>query len=328
MNGAAIEVTGLTVRYGDVLAIEELSFSASAGEIVALLGPNGAGKTTTVETLEGYRRPTKGKVRVWGLDPIDDHAELTRHIGVMLQEGGVYSSIRPLEVIRLFAAYYDNPEDPEALVERVGLGDRLSVPWRHLSGGERQRLSLALALVGRPEVVFLDEPTAGIDPVGRQLIRKEVSELRDRGTCVLLTTHDLDEAEKLADRVLIIDRGRLLASGPPQELMSAIINDDIQFTAREGLDTKAMARALGVSVEERSPGTYRVAAAPEPRLVAALTSWLAQHNVALGDLRAARQSLEEVFIRLTTEASKDNPVHEIRPERPRRRSVRPRRKRT
>lgn len=299
----AIEVCGLTVRYGDMVAVDNLSFSAERGEIVALLGPNGAGKTSTVETLEGFRHPSSGTVRVLGLDPVADHRELTRHIGIMLQEGGVHTAMRPLEVLRLFAAYYDDPDDPEALLDRVGLRDRLSTSWRHLSGGERQRLSLALALVGRPKVAFLDEPTAGIDPMGRQLIREVIRDLRERRTCVLLTTHDLDEAEKLADRVLIIDRGRLLASGSPQELMQASASDDIRFTAPAGLDVVALTTAIGVPVEETTPGSYRAAAPPTPATIAALASWLAQHDVALGDLRASRQRLEDVFLRLTTEVN-------------------------
>jgi ABC-2 type transport system ATP-binding protein len=329
----AIEVCGLTVRYDDVVAVDNLSFSAEQGEIVALLGPNGAGKTSTVETLEGFRRPYSGTVRVLGLDPVADHRELTRHIGIMLQEGGVYTAMRPLEVLRLFSAYYDDSEDPEALLDQVGLRDRLSIPWRHLSGGERQRLSLALALVGRPKVAFLDEPTAGIDPVGRQLIREVIRDLRERKTCVLLTTHDLDEAEKLADRVLIIDRGRLLASGSPQELMQATASDDIRFTAPAGLDVVALTTAIGVPVEEITPGSYRAAAPPTPATIAAIAGWLAQHDVALGDLRASRQSLEDVFLRLTSEANgdrerpRDDDSSERR-QRPGRRGSRRRRTRT
>ncbi len=218
---AVIEVEDLCVRYGSLTAVDRLSFTAAAGEVVALLGPNGAGKTSTIEVLEGYRRPSSGHVRVAGLDPLADHAALTRHIGVMLQSGGVYAGIRPLEMLRLVAAFHDDPDDPEDLLERVGLTHRRSARWRQLSGGEQQRLSLALALVGRPDVAFLDEPTAGVDVVGRQLIRQVVGDLRAAGVCVLLTTHELEEAEKAADRVVIIDRGRLAASGTPSELMTA-----------------------------------------------------------------------------------------------------------
>src|SRR6478609_6698899 len=216
----AVEVNDLIARYGTVTAVDRLSFTAEAGEVLALLGPNGAGKTTTVETLEGYRRPDAGQVRVLGFDPIKEKHRVTEKIGVMLQNGGVYAGIRPLEVLRLHAAFYDDPDDPVALLERVGLTHLKRSTWRQMSGGEQQRLSLALALIGKPEVAFLDEPTAGVDVAGRQLIRQLVRELCTAGVCVMLTTHDLGEAEKVADRVVIIDRGRLVTSGTPAELMT------------------------------------------------------------------------------------------------------------
>ncbi len=196
---AAIEIADLRVQYGEVTAVDGLSFSVDAGRVLALLGPNGAGKTTTVETLEGYRRPTSGTVRVLGLDPIGEHAALVPQIGVMLQRGGIYPGMPAGEAVRLFAAYYNDPEDPVELMVRVGLHGVARTPWRRLSGGEQQRLSLALAMVGRPRVAFLDEPTAGMDPAARQVLWGIVRELRDRGVCVLLTTHYLEEAERLAD---------------------------------------------------------------------------------------------------------------------------------
>ncbi|MEZ5209091.1 MAG: ABC transporter ATP-binding protein [Acidimicrobiales bacterium] len=230
---AAIVVEDLRITYADLVAVDGLSFDAAPGEIVALLGPNGAGKTSTVEAIEGFRRPASGTIRVLGLDPIADHAALVPRIGVMLQDGGVATGIRPIEVLELYAAFFSDAEDPDELLTRVGLADRRRSTWRQLSGGEQQRLSLALALVGKPEVAFLDEPTAGVDPQGRQLIRQVITELRDAGVCVLVTTHDLDEAERLADRVLIIDRGRLVASGTPAELMAQTGTDEIRFGARE-----------------------------------------------------------------------------------------------
>lgn len=296
---AAIEVTDLTVRYGDTVAVDGLTLRAAAGRITALLGPNGAGKTSTVEAMEGYRRPAGGSIRVLGLDPVGDHGALVRRMGVMLQAGGVYTAIRPAEVLRLFAAYYPDPEDPDTLLDRVGLGERRRTPWRHLSGGEQQRLSLALALVGRPEVAFLDEPTAGIDPAGRRLIREVIAGLRERGVTVVLTTHDLDEAERLADHVVIIDHGRLVAEGAPSVLREAAAGDEIRFGAAAGLDVDALALAVGAPVAEVTPGEYRVAGAATPAAVAALTSWLAAHDQPLADLRAGRQRLEDVFLRLT-----------------------------
>ena len=297
---AAIEVRELVVRYGSLVAVDGLSFSADAGELVALLGPNGAGKTSTAETLEGYRRPASGSVRVLGLDPVADHAALTRRIGVMLQSGGVYPGIRPLEMLRLFASFYDDPLDPVELLSMVGLSDAAGTVWRRLSGGEQQRLSLALALVGRPSVAFLDEPTAGIDPAGRQVVRTLVRRLRDSGVCVLLTTHDLEDAQRLADRVLIIDHGRLVASGTPAELMTASAGDEIRFGAPSGLDVVSLGARVGATVVEVMPGEYVVSAAAAPATVAALTAWLAEHDLPLADLRAGRQTLEDVFLRLTS----------------------------
>lgn len=299
----AIEVTDLTVRYGDRVAVNGLSFQAMPGQITALLGPNGAGKTSTVETLEGYRRPTSGTVRVLGLDPVADHRQLVARIGVMLQSGGVATGMRPAEALHLSASYYDNPVNPDELLDLVGLADHRSSTWRSMSGGEQQRLSLALALIGRPDVAFLDEPTAGIDPAGRQLIRRIISELRDRGVAVLLTTHDLEEAEKLADHVVIIDHGVVLADGTPTELMRAAQGDDVRFGAPSGLDVASLGERIGAVVTEASPGEYVVASAATPAMVAAITAWLAEMNLPLADLRAGRQRLEDVFLRLTADTA-------------------------
>jgi ABC-2 type transport system ATP-binding protein len=219
----------------------------------------------------------------------------------MLQKGGVYPGIRPAEAVRLFAAYYDDPEDPDALLERLGLAGLARTPWRRLSGGEQQRLSLALALVGRPEVAFLDEPTAGVDIGGRQVIRQVIAELRARGTCVLLATHELDEAEKVADRVVIVDHGKVLAAGTPAELMSPNERASIEFGAPPGLDVGDLSAHLGAAVGEVRPGEYQVDAPPTPATVAALTAWLAAADLPLADLRAGRQRLEDVFLRLTSD---------------------------
>jgi len=300
---AAIEVRDLVVRFGGAPAVGGVSFSAEAGQVLALLGPNGAGKTTTVETLEGYRRPSEGDVRVLGLDPVAERAALMPLIGVMLQRGGVYPAMGPAEALKLFAAYYDDAEDPRAVLSRVGLDDVAATPWRRLSGGEQQRLSLGLALVGRPRVAFLDEPTAGVDPSGRLVIRQIVRDLRDAGTCVLLTTHELEEAERLADDVVILDRGRVVGRGTPSELMSSGGRAQIRFGAPPGLDTAALGAALGNEVTEERPGEYLVDAPATPAMVAAVTAWLAQHDLPLADLRAGRQTLEDVFLRLTGQPS-------------------------
>jgi ABC-2 type transport system ATP-binding protein len=293
----AIDVRDLTVRYGHVAAVDGISFTADAARVLVLLGPNGAGKTTTVEALEGYRRAAGGSVEVLELDPVRDHRALTRRIGVMLQQGGIYPGITPAEALRLFTAFYDDPVPPDELLTRVGLESVRNTPWRRLSGGEQQRLSLALALVGRPAAVFLDEPTAGIDPGGRRVVRDVIRDLRDAGVCVVVTTHELDEAERIADDVLILDRGRVVARGTPSELMTAA--DEVRFAATAGIDVASLSAHVGATVEEVGPGEYVVAVAPAPAVVAAITAWLAERDLALADLRAGRQRLEDVFLKLT-----------------------------
>lgn len=301
--GPAVECQAVTIRYGTTTAVDGLSFQAARGEVVALLGPNGAGKTSTVEALEGYRAVQGGSVRVLGLDPRADHTALVARIGVMLQKGGVYPTLTPVQVLHLFSAYYPDPEDPDALLDAVGLTRARRTAWRRLSGGEQQRLALALALVGRPEVLFLDEPTAGVDPEGRLIVRDLITAQRDLGRCVLLTTHELGEAERLADRVVIIDHGRLLAEGAPADLAAGSADGSVRFTADAGLDVMALAAALGAGaqVTEERPGSYRLAlptTADTPAMVAALAGWLAANGHALGDLRTG-QSLEEAYLAIT-----------------------------
>jgi ABC-2 type transport system ATP-binding protein len=302
----AIEVRDLVVRYGEKVAVGGVSFEARAGQIVALLGPNGAGKTSTVEVLEGYRVPTRGIVRVLGMDPRTQHRALAKRIGVMLQRGGVYPSMSPREAVRLFAHYYDESEEPEGLLYRVGLVPVATTPWKQLSGGEQQRLSLALALVGRPWVVFLDEPTAGVDPQGRLAIREVIRDLKAAGTCVLLTTHEMQEAERLADRIVILDYGRVVADGTPTELMTKEAANEFRFGAPPGLDTVGLATALAAPVIEERPGDYVVRAEAKPATIAVLATWLADRDLALADLRAGRERLEEVFLRLTSDPAARN----------------------
>src|SRR5690242_16988398 len=206
------------MRYGDKVAVDGLSLTVATGSITAVLGPNGAGKTTTLETAEGYRSPHSGTVRVLGLDPVRDHRALLPRIGVMLQGGGAWSGVRADEMLRHVSRLHAHPLDLAALSARLGLGDCGRTPYRRLSGGQQQRLGLAMALVGRPEIVFVDEPTAGMDPAARRTTWELLEELRGAGVTVVLTTHYMDEAERLADRIHIIDRGRLIASGTPEEL--------------------------------------------------------------------------------------------------------------
>jgi ABC-2 type transport system ATP-binding protein len=308
---AAVDVESLTVTYGDVTAVDDLSFRAEAGEVTCVLGPNGAGKTSTVEALEGLRRPTSGRLSVIGLDPRADHRALTERIGVMLQEGGMHPAVRVREALRHAAALYRNPVDPHALLDRLGLSGLERRTYRQLSGGEQRRLALALALVGRPQVAFLDEPTTGVDPAGRRVIRQVIADLRREGVTVLLTTHDLDEAERIADRVVIVDEGRLVAAGTVAELTrSSGADEHVRFRAPAGLDRASLAAHLGgAAVVETAPGDYTVAGAPTPQTVAAITAWLADHDLPLADLRAGRQRLEDIYLRLTA-AGASSPTRE------------------
>ena len=300
--GPAVQVSGLVKRYGDRQAVDGLSLTVARGEVVALLGPNGAGKTTTIEICEGFRRPDAGEVQVLGLDPLRDGAALKPRVGVMLQDGvGAYTGARAGELVRLFAAYARQPQDPAALLDRVGLTDVVATPVRRLSGGQKQRLSLALALVGRPELVFLDEPTAGMDPQARRGTWELVKQLRADGVSVVLTTHFLDEAEYLADNVVVIDMGRLVASGSPAELARSGAEGQIRFRAVSGLRLSSLVEAmpLGTHALEESPGRYLVVGEVSPQLLATLTAWCAAQGVLAEQLSVERRSLEDVFLELT-----------------------------
>lgn len=293
----AVEVSGLTVRYGDLVAVDGVSFTAESGAVTAVLGPNGAGKTSTIEVCEGYRRATAGTVRVLGMDPASEQRRLGERIGVMLQEGGVYPSARVLDTVRHYCALYDRGADPAALVDQVGLSARAKATWRRLSGGEQQRLSLALAMAARPEIAFLDEPTSGVDVNGRDTIRGIVRGLAEAGCAVVLATHELDEAERLADRVVIFDQGKVIADGTLADLRRG--HDEIRFRSAPELDVHALAAEIGMVASRLGADEYVVDAPPHPKLVAQLTSWLDDRGHPLTDLRAGGQRLEDVFRRLT-----------------------------
>jgi ABC-2 type transport system ATP-binding protein len=293
----AVEVIGLSVRYGDLQAVRDVSFTAAAGEVTAVLGPNGAGKTSTIEVCEGYRRAAAGTVRVLGMDPATHQRQLGERIGVMLQEGGVYPSARVLDTVRHYCALYAKGAVAPDLVEQVGLTARAKATWRRLSGGEQQRLSLALALAARPEVAFLDEPTSGVDVNGRDTIRGIVRDLARDGCAVVLATHELDEAERLADRVVIFDGGQVIANGTLAELRKG--HDEIRFRSDPDLDLQALAIAIDMVASQVGPDEYVIDAPPHPRLMAQLTAWLAEQGHPIADLRAGGQRLEDVFRRLT-----------------------------
>ncbi|MGH1565662.1 ABC transporter ATP-binding protein [Mumia sp. DW29H23] len=301
MNSLAVEVAGLVMRYGDTTAVDGLSLTVEPGTVTAVLGPNGAGKTTTIETCEGYRRPQAGTVRVLGLDPVRDAARLRPRVGVMLQSGGAWSASYPHEMLRYVSRLYAEPLDVDALIERLGLGGIGRTPYRRLSGGQQQRLALATALVGRPELVFLDEPTAGLDPQARRATWELVDELRVSGVTVVLTTHFMDEAERLADWVHVIDHGRLIASGTPKSLTSEGAENTVRLAATAGLDTAGLLTTLpaGSQVVEQSPGVYLVSGTIDPGLLHAVTAWFASQGVLLDEISVRRRTLEDVFLDLT-----------------------------
>lgn len=296
----AIVVDTISKSYGSNRVIDQLSFTVQRGEIFALLGPNGAGKTTTIETLEGYRVPDAGRVRVLGLDPTRDSQALKPQVGVMLQQDGLYPGLSAREVLQLFAGYFRQPQNVDALLERVGLTAARKTRYRRLSGGEKRRLALAVALVGNPALLFLDEPTAGMDPQARLATWEIIRGLKQRGATVLLTTHLMDEAERLADRVGIIDHGRLVALDTPGKLTGVQDATIVQFVAPAGLDCASIAALPSArSAEEIRPGSYLVETTDAPALVVELAAWLRDGTIPLTELRVGHGSLEDVFLRLT-----------------------------
>ena len=289
------------MRYGATTAVAGMTLTVESGSVTAILGPNGAGKTTTVETCEGYRRPQAGQVRVLGLDPVTQHAELAPRVGVMLQSGGAWNNVRTDEMLRYVASLHRNPLPVGDLVERLGLAPSVSTRYRRLSGGQQQRLALAMALVGRPELVFLDEPTAVLDPQARRTTWELVEQLREDGVTVVLTTHYMDEAERLATYVHVVDQGRVVTSGTPAELTSAQARNTITFQAPPGLDTAPLVSTLppDCRVTEAPAGRYRVDGLVNPHGLAAVTAWCAKLDVMPERLTVERSTLEDVFLELT-----------------------------
>jgi ABC-2 type transport system ATP-binding protein len=301
---AAVEVTSLAKRFPGVVAVADVSFTAAAGELTAVLGRNGAGKTTTLEICAGLQRADGGSARILGLDPLRDAVQLHSRLGVMPQggatKGGVYPSARVGETLRLFAALYARPLPVPGLLERLDLVHVTGTQWRRLSGGEQQRLSLALCVVGRPEVVFLDEPTAGLDVQGRRSTWRLIEDLKAAGVTVVLTTHLIDEAESLADQVVIVDRGRVIRTGSPRELVAAGEHPQLRFQGPAGMPVDDLEAVLPGSIAtESTPGHYVVTGTITPETVAAVTAWCARRGVLPDRITTGASSLEEVFVRLT-----------------------------
>jgi ABC-2 type transport system ATP-binding protein len=302
--GPAVEIDGLVMRYGDKVAVDGLSLTVERGTITAVLGPNGAGKTTTLETAEGYRPPQAGTVRVLGLDPVRERRALLPRIGVMLQGGGAWSGVRADEMLRHIARLHAHPLDPTALSDRLGLGECGRTPYRRLSGGQQQRLGLAMALVGRPEIVFVDEPTAGMDPGARRTTWELLEELRSAGATVVLTTHYMDEAERLADRIHIIDRGRMIASGTSLELTRGGHSATIRLVVTKPFPPDApvsLRHALGDRVEVTllDELSIVVTGPADASSLAVVSRWCEDNDVLPESLTLGQRTLEDVFLELT-----------------------------
>jgi ABC-2 type transport system ATP-binding protein len=288
----ALEVDDLVMRYGATTAVDGVSFRVAAGSVLVILGRNGAGKTSIIEACEGFRHPSSGSIRVLGLDPGTQRSALNHRMGVMLQGGGVYPSARVGETVAHYCTLYGAGVSPDVVLDRVGLGGLRKRTWRTLSGGEQQRLSLALALSARPQIAFLDEPTAGVDLDGRREIRSIIRELAEQGCTVVLTTHELDEAERSADDVLIIDHGRLMAHGP----LAAMREPEIRFRLTVPVDLATLSSAIGLPVE-RDDHDYIVRGNADTDTIALVARVAAEHASHVTDVRAGSQRLESLFER-------------------------------
>ena len=292
------------MRYGATLAVDRLDLVVERESITAVLGPNGAGKTTTLETCEGYRKPQEGTVRVLGLDPQRDRRALLPRIGVMLQSGGAWSGVRADEMLRHVSRLHASPLDVDALSERLGLGSCGRTPYRRLSGGQQQRLALAMAVVGRPELVFVDEPTAGMDPQARRATWELLEELRADGVTIVLTTHYMDEAERLADVVHVVDQGRVIASGTPFDLTRSRGLNTIRLVVTEPFPPGAPAllqQELGVGTEVHAINdqSLLISGPADASTLATVSAWCERHGVLPESLSLGQRTLEDVFLQIT-----------------------------
>lgn len=299
----AVEIRGLVMRYAAKTAVDHLDLTVERHTVTAVLGPNGAGKTTTLETCEGYRRPQQGTVSVLGRDPQRQRRDLLPRIGVMLQDGGAWSGVRASEMLRHISRLHAHPLDVDVLAERLGLADCGRTPYRRLSGGQQQRLKLAMAIVGRPELVFVDEPTAGMDPAARRTTWELLREMRADGVTVVLTTHHMDEAEALADHIHIIDRGRMLASGTPLQLtrggtstIRLVVTQPFPAGAPESLQ-----RSLGHHLDVRtiSDVSLLITGAADSTTLAIVSAWCERQGVLPESLHLGQRNLEDVFLEIT-----------------------------
>ncbi|MBC7227137.1 MAG: ABC transporter ATP-binding protein [Thermoflexales bacterium] len=303
--GIAIEVRELYKSYGSVRAVDGVSFTVEEGEIFGMVGPNGAGKTTTIECVEGLRRPDRGTIRVLGLDPQRDGYELRCCIGVQLQEAALHPRLKVREALDLFGSFYPRRVDANHLLEQLGLAEKRGAPFEKLSGGQKQRLFIALALINDPELVFLDELTTGLDPQARRATWDLVRSIRDRGKTVFLTTHYMEEAERLCDRVAIIDHGKIVALDTPENLIRSLgAEHRVVFSADERLDVGMFRQLPGVTRAERV-GERVVVYGKGEGLVSGVVGLLERAGLPFRDLQTEQPSLEDVFLALTGREMRD-----------------------
>ncbi len=301
MTGDAVVVVDLRKTYGDTHAVDGVSFTVGEGEVFGIIGPNGAGKTTTVECLEGLRTPDGGVVQVLGLDPQRKGDALRELIGAQLQESALPARLRVGEAMALFASFYRHPMSPRALLDELGLTDRARIAWGDLSGGQRQRLAIALALVGDPDLVFFDELTSGLDPQARRATWDLVDGVRDRGKTIVLTTHYMEEAARLCDRVMIMDHGAVVALDTPENLVKSLgVEHRVTFTsARIGGGVLAALRALPTVAGVERSGDLVIVHGASDRSLTAILGVLERAGVTFHDLRTQEPSLEDVYLALT-----------------------------
>ena len=302
-----VVVRNLQKSYGAVQAVRDVSFSIEAGEIFGLLGPNGAGKTTTLECLTGLRDSDAGELHVCGLDVRQQPREVKQKIGVALQSTALPDQMTPREALKLFGSFYRDRIDPPALLERFALTEKADARFATLSGGQRQRLALALAFVNRPELVLLDEPTSGLDPQSRRELHLEIARMKQDGHTVLLSTHYLEEAERLCDRIAIIVSGRIVATGTPRDLIAqSTARQLVTIVSAPALDHASLANLPGVEELHVDGATARFRTTQTTATLAALTALLERQRVELIDLQVRKASLEDVFLQLTTEEKSGN----------------------
>jgi len=295
-----ITVKNLRKTYGAKVAVDDVSFEVRRGEIFGILGPNGAGKTTSVECLTGLRAADDGEIRVLGLDPAHDGAALRERVGVQLQEGELHPKIRVREALELFASFYPDPADGVALATRLGLAEKLDAQYRHLSGGQKQRLAVALALIGKPEIAVLDELTTGLDPQARREVWELVESVREEGVTIVLVTHFMDEAERLCDRIAVIDAGRVVATDTPAGLAVGARRGQVMRFRTDGDGARVTALLEGLeSVEEARVDRGEIVVRGREDVVVDVVLALAEAGVRPVDVEVARTSLEDAFVQLT-----------------------------